>query len=146
MTGVQGANPMAKGGKTDSFEPHYMYKGDRKILARDEEAHFRLKDKNYGHKKLAEGGYTSKESSLENLINTISMSTPGTGTIDKPKTEEETKELESISVMNAEIEALLPEGRYSNSQQQAQRDTIRAIKKIIVAFMRNCCFVSIENL
>lgn len=39
-------NEQKKGGE---FEPHFMYKGDRKIRARDYEAHLRLKKAGYGH-------------------------------------------------------------------------------------------------
>ena len=138
MTGVDGANPMAKGGNTDSFSAHYMHKGDRKILARDEDAHFRLKDAGYGHRKLAEGGYADRASSLENLMNSISSSSTDPST--EPSTEKREKSAKSLTTPasaedaeianNAEIEALLPSGKYSNRQQQAQRDTIRAIKQI----------------
>jgi len=128
MTGVDGANPMAKGGSTDSFEAHYMHKGDRKIFARDEDAHFRLRDAGYGHKKLAEGGYADRASSLENLMNTISSSSTEPST--EPSTEIDSRNLKAISPRDAEIETLLPKGNYNNRQQQAQRDTIRAIREI----------------
>jgi|TARA_B110000881_G_scaffold219338_1_gene240943 hypothetical protein len=102
MTGVQGANPMAKGGFTD----HYMNKGDRRILARDPAAHNRLEDSGYGHRKLSEGGDT-----------------------DAPTTEKE-KSLAEASEKEASLEALLPKGKYNDRQKDAQRDTIRAIREI----------------
>ena len=102
MTGVQGANPMAKGGFTD----HYMNKGDRRILTRDPAAHNRLEDSGYGHRKLSEGGDT-----------------------DAPTTEKE-KSLTKISEKEASLEALLPKGKYNDRQKDAQRDTIRAIRQI----------------
>jgi hypothetical protein len=39
-------NEQKEGGE---FEPHFMYKGDRKIRAKDMETHLRLKEAGYGH-------------------------------------------------------------------------------------------------
>jgi len=36
-----------EGGEQKAFEPHFMYKGDRKIRAKDMETHLRLKDAGY---------------------------------------------------------------------------------------------------
>ena len=38
-----------EGGEQKAFEPHFMYKGDRKIRAKDMETHLRLKEAGYGH-------------------------------------------------------------------------------------------------
>ena len=54
------------------FEPHFMYKGDRKIRARDHEAHLRLKKAGYTHDapKAQDGG--------EGIYDTpVSNRTPG---------------------------------------------------------------------
>lgn len=121
MTGVQGANPMAKGGYTN----HYMHKGDRKILARDSAAHDRLKDAGYGHNKLAEGGYTG---SLDSLLETIA--TTPTDPSKGKKTEEKSASTAENREAEYEINKFLPQGKYSNSQKQAQKDTIKAIREI----------------
>ena len=39
-----------EGGEQKAFEPHFMYKGDRKIRAKDMATHLRLKDAGYNHK------------------------------------------------------------------------------------------------
>ena len=51
------------------FEPHFMYKGDRKIRARDHEAHLRLKKAGYTHDapKAQEGKETSNSAGTDNL-------------------------------------------------------------------------------
>ena len=38
-----------EGGEQKEFEPHFMYKGDRKIRAKDMETHLRLKEAGYTH-------------------------------------------------------------------------------------------------
>ena len=38
-----------EGGEQKAFKPHFMYKGDRKIRAKDMETHLRLKEAGYGH-------------------------------------------------------------------------------------------------
>ena len=38
-----------EGGEQKAFKPHFMYKGDRKIRAKDIETHLRLKEAGYGH-------------------------------------------------------------------------------------------------
>ena len=38
-----------EGGEQKKFEPHFMYKGDRKIRAKDMETHLRLKEAGYTH-------------------------------------------------------------------------------------------------
>ena len=114
MTGVQGANPMAEGGFTD----HYMHKGDRRILARDPAAHNRLKDSGYGHRKLEEGGPIDDPTNPLGTVKTLTPQPVGPGFP------------EHTNIKDASLEALLPRGKYSNKQVQAQRDTIRAIRKI----------------
>ena len=39
-----------EGGEQKAFEPHFMYKGERKIRAKDMATHLRLKDAGYNHK------------------------------------------------------------------------------------------------
>ena len=38
-----------EGGEQKAFEPHFMYKGDRKIRAKDMATHLRLKERGYNH-------------------------------------------------------------------------------------------------
>ena len=39
-----------EGGEQEAYEPHFMYKGERKIRAKDMATHLRLKDAGYSHK------------------------------------------------------------------------------------------------
>ena len=38
-----------EGGEQKAYQPHFMYKGERKIRAKDMETHLRLKEAGYGH-------------------------------------------------------------------------------------------------
>ena len=52
-----------EGGEQKAFEPHFMYKGKRKIRAKDMETHLRLKEAGYTHDepKAQYGGYISPD-------------------------------------------------------------------------------------
>jgi len=57
-----------EGGEQKAFEPHFMYKDDRKIKARDHEAHLRLKKAGYGHDapKAKAGGESVYDTPISN--------------------------------------------------------------------------------
>jgi hypothetical protein len=91
------------------FEPHFMYKGDRKIRARDHEAHLRLKKAGYTHDapKAADGVETETVvASEEGTDNTKMMSDFLTAS----KSEDAVKTKNKGLISNLEDEGILEPG------------------------------------
>ena len=93
------------------FKPHFMYKGDRKIKARDYETHLRLKKAGYTHDapKAADGVETGNGAGSDNLdmMNSF-MSATNTTVTDTSKDPVKTKNKGLIS--NLEDEGILEPG------------------------------------
>ena len=78
---------------------------------------YALNNAGYGHNKLAEGGYTG---SLDSLLETIA--TTPTDPSKGKKTEEKSASTAENREAEYEINKFLPQGKYSNSQKQAQKE------------------------
>ena len=91
------------------FEPHFMYKGDRKIRARDMATHLRLKEAGYNHEapKAADGVETGAVvASEEGTDNTKMMS----DFLNASKSEDAVKTKNKGLISNLEDEGILEPG------------------------------------